>query len=231
MTTRLRLETLSAARNFNEAVFQKVAPFLGRRILEVGMGLGAFTGRLLERADSVVGLDPVPEFLAAARRRFAGEGRLETHAAAMGAGVPSVLAGRSFDTIVCLNVLEHIENDSSALSDFRSLLETGGRLVLVVPQYPWLFNGLDSSDGHFRRYRREELLEKIQEAGFTLEALRCFNMAGILGWFLNGTLLGREELPRGQLSLYDKAAPLLLSLESWIGPPAGLSLLAVGRRG
>lgn len=227
MTTLLRLETMGEARRFNEAVFRKVLPYIGKDILEVGTGIGNFTEKL-RGCGKVVGVDVVPEFVAEAKRRFP---TLELGVADMGAGIPDFLLGRSFDTIVCMNVLEHIEDDRRTLADFFKLLRPGGRVVLVVPAHRWLFNGLDSHDGHFRRYETAELQAKLSEAGFSVAHNSRFNLVGILGWFVNGRLLGKTELPSGQLGLYDRLVPLLFRLERLVGPPAGLSLLAVGAKG
>lgn len=230
MTKLVRLETLSQAENFNAQVWGRVEPYLGKRVLEVGMGIGIFTERLLAGRELVVGVELVAEFLDAARERLSGRPGLEMHQADMGAGIPSFLADRTFDTIVCMNVLEHIEDDERTLRDFRTLLAPGGRLVLVVPQYPWLYNGLDSNDGHFRRYTRADLRAKLERAGLPVEATGQFNMTAIAGWFVNGTLLGRKDLPTGQMKLYDVLAPLLFRLEALIGPPLGLSLLMTAVR-
>lgn len=226
MTTLLRLETMAGARRFNDAVFAKVRPFIGKEILEVGTGIGSFTEKLLS-CGSVTGVDVVAEFVAQAKRRFPA---LELAVADMGAGIPEFLRGRAFDTIVCMNVLEHIEDDRRTLADFFKLLRPGGRLVLVVPAHRWLFNSLDSHDGHFRRYEAAELSAKLEEAGFRVVHRARFNLAGIVGWFVNGALFKREELPEGQMGLYDRLVPFLFRLERLVGPPAGLSLLAVGAK-
>ncbi len=227
MTTMTRLETLSAADRFNDEVWSKVGRFVGSDILEVGIGIGIFTDKLLTKG-KVFGVDIVPEFVEAAKKRHGD--RLEYLVADMGAGIPGVLAGRTFDTIVCMNVLEHIEDDQKTLDNFISLLRPGGRLILVVPAYQCLFNPLDSHDGHFRRYEKAELLSKMSAAGFSVIHQSRFNLFGILGWFVNGTLLRRKDLPTGQMGLFNKVAPLLFWLESLTGPPAGLSLLAVGAK-
>lgn len=229
MTTMTRLETLSAADRFNDAVWDRVQAFIGTEILEVGMGIGIFTEKLLSRG-KVFGVDIVPEFVAEARRRLGERPGLEYLVADMGAGLPDSLRGRAFDTIVCMNVLEHIEDDRGTLQRFLAMLKPGGKLVLVVPAHMWLFNPLDSNDGHFRRYARAELAEKLIEAGFVVTHESQFNLFGILGWFLNGTILRRRELPAGQMGLFNKVAPLLFWLENLTGPPVGLSLLAVGAK-
>ena len=126
--------------------------------------------------------------------------------------------------------LEHIEDDRGALARFAGLLKPGGRLVLVVPAYQALFNPLDANDGHFRRYGRADLNAKLANAGFKVVHESRFNLFGIAGWFLNGTILRRKDLPAGQMGLFNKIAPLLFWLERLVGPPVGLSLLAVGER-
>lgn len=227
MTTMTRLETLSAADRFNDEVWKKVGGFVSGDILEVGIGIGIFTDKLLTKG-KVFGVDIVPEFVEAAKKRHGG--RLEYLVADMGAGIPGVLAGRTFDTIVCMNVLEHIEDDRRTLQNFMILLRPGGKLILVVPAYQCLFNPLDSNDGHFRRYEKADLLTKMRDAGFQIMAESRFNLFGILGWFVNGTILRRKDLPAGQMGLFNKAAPLLFWLENLTGPPVGLSLLAVGAK-
>ena len=127
-------------------------------------------------------------------------------------------------------MIEHIEDDRGTLSRFLGLLKPGGKLILVVPAYKCLYNPLDSHDGHFRRYERAELNDKLKAAGFRVEHESRFNLFGIAGWFINGTILRRKDLPTGQMGLFNKAAPLLFWLENLIGPPIGLSLLAVGAK-
>ncbi len=230
MTTLGRLETMSAADRFNDAVWQRVERFIGSDILEVGMGIGIFTERLLLKG-TVFGVEIAPEFIEEARRRLGTRPDLEYLLADIGgSAVPGSLVGRSFDTIVCMNVLEHIEDDRLTLKRFMAMLKPGGRLVLVVPAYQCLFNPLDSNDGHFRRYERADLNEKLKTAGFSVVHESRFNLFGIAGWFLNGTVLRRKDLPAGQMGLFNKVAPFLFWFENLVGPPIGLSLLAVGAK-
>lgn len=192
------------------------------------MGIGIFTEKLLGRG-KVFGVEIVPEFVEEARRRLGDRPGLEYLVADIGGAVlPDSLHGRAFDTIVCMNVLEHIEDDRGTLSRFLGLLRPGGKLVLLVPAHRWLYNPLDFHDGHFRRYESDELSEKIRSAGFKVIHESQFNLFGIIGWFLNGTILRRKDLPAGQMGLFNKIAPLLFRLERFVGSPAGLSLLAVG---
>ena len=230
MTTLTRLETLSTADRFNDEVWNRVESFIGTDILEVGMGIGIFTEKLLVRG-KVFGVEIVPEFVGEAKRRLGERHGLTTLVADIGgAALPDSLRGRAFDTIVCMNVLEHIEDDRGTLKRLLSMLDSGGRLILVVPAHMCLYNPLDANDGHFRRYEAAELREKLKTAGFDLVHESRFNLFGIFGWFLNGTILRRKDLPTGQMGLFNKVAPVLFWLEHLVGPPVGLSLLAVGAK-
>jgi SAM-dependent methyltransferase len=139
------------------------------------------------------------------------------------------LAALSLDTVVCLNVLEHIEDDRATLDDLFAVLRPGGRLILLVPAHARLYGSLDEHLRHFRRYEKAELEQKVRAAGFELEDLRFLNRPGVFGWWINGRLLRRRVLPRGQLSVFKLVLPLLRSEEA--NPPDwGLSLLAIGRK-
>ena len=130
---------------------------------------------------------------------------------------------------MCLNVLEHIEDDRATLDDLFAVLRPGGRLVLIVPAHARLYGSLDEHLHHFRRYEKAELDQKIRAAGFVVEDLRFLNRPGVFGWWVNGRLLRRRVLPRGQLALFKLVLPMLKSEES--NPPSwGLSLLAIARK-
>ena len=133
------------------------------------------------------------------------------------------------DTVVCLNVLEHIEDDRATLADMYDLLQPGGRLVLLVPAFARLYGTLDEHLRHFRRYEKDELEGKVREAGFVLENLMYLNRPGIFGWWLNGKLLRRRVLPRSQLLAFKLLMPLL-EREKERPPSTGLSLVAIGRK-
>jgi len=131
---------------------------------------------------------------------------------------------------VCSNVLEHVEDDLAALRQLHDLLAEGGRLVLVVPMLPALYGGIDRAIGHYRRYRRGELAEKLAKAGFSVEHEQPMNAIGIPGWWLNSVVLRRRSVPGFQARLNDWLTPWL-RLESRLGLPFGMSLLMVAARG
>ena len=115
--------------------------------------------------------------------------------------------------MVCLNVLEHIEDDARALGTFFDVLEPGGRLILLVPALRALYGSLGRALDHFRRYERSELVDKLRRAGFEVEASWFFNLLGVAGWYVNSRILKRTTFPPVQLTLYDRLV-LLFHLES-----------------
>jgi SAM-dependent methyltransferase len=134
-----------------------------------------------------------------------------------------------FDTVVCLNVLEHVEDHIGALQRLYDVLVPGGKLLLWVPADQALFGTMDEQVGHVRRYEREELRALIQDAGFTMDSIRYQNRFGRLPWWLNGRVLKRRDIPGGQSRLFEWIVPILRWIES-PEPKKGLSLVAIATK-
>ncbi len=220
---------------YNRWLVDRFRRALGGRILEIGAGFGNLTRLLAEtgerKPELVVAsdLDPVAlEYLKGAFRDDPTV-RVASYRFPMEAAARQEIRDLRIDTIVCCNVLEHIEQDESTLADMHSLLAPGGRLALLVPALARLYGSLDEHLLHFRRYEKPEFEAKISRAGFTLEDCRFINRPGVLGWWLNGKVLRRKVLPRGQLRAFSLVMPLLRREER--SPPSfGMSLLAIARK-
>lgn len=219
----LWLERLDEAANFTRWVGEEIRPFLRGRVLEVGCGSGTYTDLLARSCEAVVGIDLDPAFAAAARRRFAEHPRVQI----MEGDARRLPDLGRFDTIVMLDVLEHIEDDVGALAELGRKLAEGGRLVLKVPAHPALYGALDAAIGHHRRYGRRSLTAAAERAGLALVHCKFFNLAAAPGWWLNGRVLKRSDPPEGQLRLYDRLVPAFRLLDRFTGPPFGASLIAV----
>ncbi|HYM61803.1 MAG TPA: methyltransferase domain-containing protein, partial [Thermoanaerobaculia bacterium] len=135
-----------------------------------------------------------------------------------------------FDTIVSLNVLEHIEDDVAALRAMREILAPGGHVALLVPAHPSLYGEYDRLDGHFRRYTRRSFEAAIRRAGFEQVRLRYFNTLGAAGWWVTYKLLRRSIHDSGDFRLMNAAIPILRPIERLIPPPFGLSVTAIVTR-
>jgi len=145
-------------------------------------------------------------------------------------GVVSKAAEYHVNTIVCVNTLEHIVDDEKVLRNFHALLPDNGVLILLVPALQSLFSALDEEAGHYRRYSRRELAEKLQRNGFHVLHAFYHNVFGILGWFLTGKVLRRGRLSPTSLVLFDRLVPIMRVVESMMGPPIGLSVILVSRK-
>lgn len=224
------LEIMARANNYRWWMYQRLAPFIGQRVIEIGAGIGNFTNLLLDR-EFVLATDnylPCVEYL----NTHLG-GRLKTPARLfdVSADTGPELRQYEFDTIVCLNVLEHIENDLKALTRMHGLLAPGGRLVLLVPAFQLLYGTVDRALGHYRRYTRNNLLPLMRQADFVIERSFYMNVVGMAGWFWNNRIVKRTQESTQQIGFFDRGiAPAAEFFERILPPPLGLSLIAIGRK-
>lgn len=224
------LEQLAGAERYNRWMFERLRRWIGagRSVLEIGSGIGNLSAFLADR-ERLVLTDTREEYLTQLRRRFEGRPNI-TVARLYLPDDDRAVAGQQFDTVICLNVLEHVDDDVSALAAMRRLLAPSGHLVLLVPALPALYGTIDRALGHHRRYTRAGLAGLLRANGFTLAHIEYFNLAGILGWWWAGRILRRETIPGGSLKLYDALVPLF-RLERFLPWRVGQSLIAIGEAG
>ena len=223
------LARMDAAPRYNAWLGRKFRQDLGRRVLEVGAGIGTITSELEEHVDLLIALE-VDEFYV---QRLQNLFRGKPHVRPLLSGVERAdwlaLHEEKLDTVLLSNVLEHVENDAEAIRNFRLALQPGGKLLTFVPALQPLYGSMDAAVGHFRRYSKARLKTLLQANGFAVERLEWVNLVGIPGWFLNSTVLGRRTMPAFQLRLFDVFAPAFAAIESRIELPVGLGLFAVAR--
>jgi len=206
-----------------------IGPWLGRSVLEVGSGIGVLSKLLLPRCERLVLSDHLPIYLERLRDRFGDLPSLRYQLLDL-TRRPYRIDGEPVDTIVCLNVLEHLPDDDAVLSGLAELLPPGGRLILQVPRHPALFGSLDEAYGHLRRYRTRELRAQLERAGFRVHELRSFNALSIPGWFLSGRVLRRSGLDPQWLRYHEAAIPLARLLDAVTLHRIGISLIACAER-
>jgi len=215
---------------YNRWLADRFRGAVGGRVLEIGAGFGNMTRQLLGRELVVASdLDPVALEYLRGSFRDAPEVRVASYRFPLTEAQRDEIRAFRINTVVCLNVLEHIEDDAGTLANFFEILPPGGSVVLIVPALARLYGTLDEHLRHFRRYEKEELAEKVRAAGFTIEDCRFLNRPGIVGWYVNGKILRRRVLPSGQLAAFRLMLPLLRREET-SPPPTGMSLLVVGRK-
>mgnify|MGYP001446091496 CR=1 FL=1 len=212
----------------DEWVYDLITPYLGNRILEVGCGMGNLVRALLAR-ELVVGIDLEPKVISHLRQAYCDQPNVQFHSVDISDPRVLELASYSFDTIVSLNVLEHVEDDLLALTHMRQLIGPAGNLVLIVPAHSWLYGTMDRSIGHHRRYDKATMAEKLAEAGLEAIMQTYMNSLGALGWFVNGRILRQTVPPSGQLKLFNLITPVLRAVERVLPVPVGISLVTVAR--
>jgi SAM-dependent methyltransferase len=223
-------ERMTRAANYFAWQRRLVIPVIGRRVIEVGCGIGNFTGALLDR-ELVIALDVEPACCDRLRARYPDRPNLRVMTAEPGSRSFADLAGCGPDTCVCLNVLEHIEDDGLALAAMAEVLVAGGVVVLLVPALPALYGPIDRNLGHYRRYRRAGLTALAQSAGLHIEKLRYVNAIGFFGWWMNARLFRREAQSASQIAIFDRwIVPWQARLEAIAPPPFGQSLFAILRK-
>lgn len=221
------LRRMEEASNYNDWLLSRAAPYLGRRVLDVGAGIGTFTEQVADGRE-VVALEPDPAFVPQLRGRFAHSPNIEV----VPEEIDTLAADpclRRFDSIVCFNVLEHVADDAGAVAGLCGLLEPGGALLALVPAHPFAFGPIDEVLGHERRYGSRILARRLEDAGLEIEELRHVNPVGVLGWCVAARILRRRQIPSAPLRAFDRLVPSLAALDR-LRLPFGLSLWAVARR-
>lgn len=218
------LDNLDGARNYADWIFELIEPHLGDEVLEVGAGHGTFTEMLARKAKRVVASDLSERCAAKLRERFPGDEHVEV----LHGSIDSAATCGPFDSVVLINVLEHIEDDDGALRDARSLLKRGGRIVLWVPAFSFLYSDFDRRIGHHRRYDRTGLRTQLADAGYEVRAVSYVNPVGAVAWLVLARFLRRTPTNGGPVRIFDKYfVPVLKRLERRWSPSFGQSVLAV----
>lgn len=222
------LESMSQAVWYNDWLMEKFAKYLGGDILEIGCGIGNFTGDL-KKHGKVWAIDIDEGFLRRASKKVGkgvhmGYGDIER-------GDYFFEKQKNFDCIVCLNVLEHIKDDRKSLVNLYKLLKPGGHLVLLVPAHQFLFGRIDKSIGHYRRYEKIALLRVVNGCGFSLISAKRLNFLGALGWFVSSVVFRNSRVSDGKVAVFSMLAPAVLSVERFFEPPFGISILVIAKKG
>jgi SAM-dependent methyltransferase len=224
------LARMAKARNYFDWQSRMVLRELGRRVVEVGCGIGNFTERLLDR-EIVIALDIEAECVERLQRRYPGQPNLQVFRGDASDRSFTDLAQFRPDSFVCLNVLEHIADDRKALSGMAAMLSPGGVVVLLVPAFEALYGPLDYNLGHYRRYRRRAIVDLAESVGLVVKTARYVNAAGFFGWWANARLFRRTVQSQAQILFFDRfVVPIASRIEEAIPPPFGQSLFVVLRK-
>jgi SAM-dependent methyltransferase len=222
----ITLESMSEAPRYNKWLLNKFKPYLKGEILEVGCGIGNFT-ELLTEFGKVTAVDISKDYVLELKRNLSNQ---------VEAGLGDIEKGKfffkqkRFDSIICLNVLEHIKNDEQAFKNLHSLLKPKGNLILIVPGHQNLYGEIDKSIDHFRRYDKKTLMKKLEKKGFKILKSRKLNFIGAIGWFFAGKVFKQKTVKRGNVKAFNLISPIFLFAERFFEPFIGTSVFVVARR-
>lgn len=222
------LHRLSSAHRFNGWMADQIRPYVGDSVLEIGAGLGNLSNKLLPRARYTAS-DIDPLHLRFLSNQFAARPSVSVAKVNLESAEDFAALPHKHDTIVCLNVVEHVEHDDVALKNMYEALTPGGRALVLVPRGMWLYGSLDEVLEHYRRYSEEELTARCREAGFEIERLFTFNRVSVFPWYLNARILKRRHFGKLQLKIFDSTV-WFWKLFDRLLPWKGLSLIVVARK-
>lgn len=228
------LEVISEADRFNRWMYETIKPHCRGEILEIGSGIGNISqffihdGATISLSDIENSYFPrlkenfgkYPNLQAMYRLDFSDKKLEENHPGLIG----------KFDTIFALNVVEHIPDHVQALKNAMKMLKPGGKVVILVPAFQWLYNGFDEQLDHQRRYTQQSLRRLIEGAGFKVVHRQFFNFIAILGWFVSGTILRKRIIPGGQMRFYNTMVPVWKIIDFFTRRLAGVSVIQVGEK-
>jgi SAM-dependent methyltransferase len=228
------LEALAGAHNFNKWMYDTIAPYVKGELMEIGSGIGNISAFFLDNKVNTTLTDLRTNYCEILQKKFGSYPNLR--------GIKKVdlvqpdfekvysdLIGK-FDSIVALNVVEHIEDHELAIRNCYKLLRQGGHIIILVPAYQFLYNRFDKELGHFRRYTKKKLKNLIATQGFEIIFSTYFNSVGMAGWFVSGSVLKKKVIPSGQLKLYNKLVPAFKVADKVVFKQMGLSTIAVGKK-
>lgn len=229
------LEAMSFAVNYHRWILQIFKPYLGKRIVEVGAGSGSFSELILEhQLDSLTLVEPSTDMFGLLRhhlKKHPLSARLKMYNDIFSSVAGEIKSTRQPDSIIYVNVLEHISDDESELQVVHQTLEDSGRLFIFVPAMQWLYSRFDKNIGHFRRYAKNELENKCRKAGFKVLKSSYFDLMGIAPWLLKYRLMKSETMEPQAVQAYDKfIVPGAKFIETAISPPLGKNIILIAEK-
>lgn len=223
------LNNLTGTPQYLSWMARLLRPYAGDAILEVNAGIGNITTRLMGRSVRYVAGEHDPLYLHTLRNRFLRTPNVEVCRLDPARPEDFCAFGEDFDTVLCLNVLEELDDPRPTLAAIRKALRPEGRLLVLVPQSPALYSDLDRRLGHKRRFEARELRALLEGQGYRLEAMRELNKIGAPAWWFYGKVMRRQTINKLTLKLFDKTVWFWRRVDGLL-PWKGLSLVAVARK-
>ena len=223
------LNNLTGTPQYLSWLARVLRPYVGDTVLELGAGIGNIAARLMGRRLLYVAAEKDPLYLHALRNRFLRTPNVSVLKLDPQHPQDYREAGGPFDTVLCVNVLEYVDDPTAVVRSAASVLKPGGSLVVLAPQGQALYGTLDKTLGHQRRFSRAQLRALLEKTGFSVSGMRQLNKIGAPGWWFYGKLLRRRHINKLTLKIFDKTAWIWRRLDPVL-PWRGLSLIAVATK-
>lgn len=222
------LEILEEAKNYNKWIVEQFLHHIKTPLLEVGSGTGNISAFFSQKKNVTIS-DIDKGLVENLKKKFSKQTSFIIKKIDISGPIAKDEINK-YQSIIGINVLEHIQDDRKALSNIHRMLKKNGKILLLVPAKKIAYTRLDKSIGHFRRYEKNELKEKLEDAGFSIERLYFFNFVGLFSWTIRDKIERGHHMKPYQVALFDKIVPLLKKVENIIKPFVGISLIAIAKK-
>ena len=228
------LDVISSADKFNKWMYETIKPYCRGEILEIGSGIGNISKYFLEANAKITLSDIRVNYCKHLEDNFKEYATLKE---ILNLDLVDPLFEskyknhlNKFDTIFALNVVEHIKNDQLAVENAKKLLKASGKLIVLVPAYNFLYNNFDTELCHYRRYNLKRIQSVYTAVGLNIIRGFYFNCVGMIGWYVSGKLQGNKNIPKSQMSIYNKLVWLFRIADKLVLNKTGLSVIVVGEK-
>lgn len=226
------LSVIEKADKFNFWMYETIKPYCKGKILEIGSGIGNISQFFIKEKYNITLSDIRDNYCEILRNKFkTHQNGIEViNVDLVDQDFESKYANYlgTFDTVFALNVIEHIHDDSLALKNINKLLAKNGKVIILVPAYQALYNGIDKGLEHYRRYNQNLTNQILINGNFKIIKERYFNAMGIIGWYISGKIQKNNTIPAEQMGLYNKLVPIFKIIDKLVFNKIGLSNIAVG---
>lgn len=222
------LEILNENKNFTDWMYSEIKPHISGNILEIGSGIGTYSKKIIKdyKKSKILLSDIDSNFISNLKKRYKTHKNIKV--IKLDIEKTKVLKYKNINTIIALNVLEHIKDDGGALNNLYNYLAPGGTAIILVPAHKKLYNCIDKAVGHYRRYQKKELINKINKTKFKLKEIKYFNFVSIFGWYVNGTILKKAIINKDATKILNWGIPLFKFFDkNVILNKMGISLIVV----
>ncbi len=217
---------MEAAPKYTEWTLERTRSYVGDLLLEIGSGIGNNV-RILMQYTNVIATEIEPIYLQVLQNAYLNVPGVEVHE--WNATHPPPAELPLVDSVLCSNVIEHIEDDYLVVQHADAVLKPGGRMIFIVPHGESLFSSLDEAIGHHRRYNKERLRSLFTSLNYKVEELFTLNKVGVLGWWYRGKVAKQKVIGRFGLKVFNVFVPVFKLIDPLL-PWKGLSLVIVARK-